>query len=134
VIVVDTSVTVAAFASWHEGHQRARRAMGREPRLPAHVALETYSVLTRLPPPHRAEAGLVHAFLVEQFPAPMLTLSAAGHRDVLDRLASVNMGGGAVYDAAIAATALESQATLVTRDRRAIPVSELIGADLELIG
>jgi predicted nucleic acid-binding protein len=133
VIAVDTSVVVAAFASWHEGHDRARRAMGRGPRLPAHVALETYSVLTRLPPPHRAEARLVHGFLAEQFPAPVLTLSAPGHRDVLARLASVAIGGGAVYDAVVAATALESRTTLVTRDRRALPIYELIGAHVELI-
>jgi predicted nucleic acid-binding protein len=133
VIAVDTSVAVAAFASWHEGHRRAREAMGREPRVPAHVALETYSVLTRLPPPHRAEPALVHGFLAEQFPAPVLTLSARGHRDVLARLAAAGVGGGAIYDAIVAATALESNATLVTRDRRALPIYELIGVELDAI-
>ncbi|MGH2654469.1 MAG: type II toxin-antitoxin system VapC family toxin [Actinomycetota bacterium] len=132
-IAIDTSVAVAAFASWHEGHRGARLAMEREPRLPAHAALETFSVLTRLPPPHRAEPGLVQGFLAEQFAAPVLTLSARGHHDVLDRLASVDIGGGAVYDAVIAATALEARVTLLTRDRRALPVYELMGAEIELI-
>lgn len=133
-IAVDTSVAVAAFASWHEAHRAAREAMAREPTMPAHVALETYSVLTRLPPPHRAEAALVYRFLAEQFSAPMLTLSGRGHRDVLDKMAAADVGGGAVYDAVVAATALESGATLLTRDRRALPTYELIGADFELIG
>jgi predicted nucleic acid-binding protein len=133
VIAVDTSVAIAAFATWHEGHRRARKAMGREPRVPAQVALEAYSVLTRLPPPHRAEPALVYRFLAEQFPAPVLTLSARGHRDVLARLAGAALGGGSVYDAVVAATALESKARLVTRDRRALPIYELIGVEIELI-
>lgn len=49
-IAADTSVVVAAFASWHEGHESALVALARRPRLPGHVALESYSVLTRLPP------------------------------------------------------------------------------------
>lgn len=107
--------------------------MGREPRLPAQVAVETYSVLTRLPPPHRAEPVLVQSFLAEQFPSRLLTLSPRGHRDILTRLASVNIGGGSVYDAVVAATALESDLVLVTRDRRALSVYELIGVEFELI-
>ncbi len=63
-IAVDTSVVVAAFASWHEGHRSALAVLARHPRLPAHVAVESFSVLTRLPPPHRAPAVLVRDFLV----------------------------------------------------------------------
>lgn len=63
-IAADTSVVVAAFATWHEGHASALAAMKRQPpRLPAHVGLETFSVLTRLPPPHRARPEIVAAFL-----------------------------------------------------------------------
>ncbi|MEX2240756.1 MAG: PIN domain-containing protein [Burkholderiales bacterium] len=64
-IAADTSVVVAAFASWHEGHAAALRALGRGVRVPAHVLLESYSVLTRLPPPHRAAA--------RHWTAPLLT-------------------------------------------------------------
>lgn len=49
-IAVDTSVVVAAFASWHEGHASAVSALARRPRLPTHVTVEAFSVLTRLPP------------------------------------------------------------------------------------
>jgi hypothetical protein len=53
-IAADTSLVVALFASWHEAHDAAREALPGEVRLPAHVLIESYSVLTRLPPPHRA--------------------------------------------------------------------------------
>ena len=79
-IAVDTSVVVAAFASWHQGHTSATAALARRPRVPAHVLLETYSVLTRLPPPHRAPAGLVAAFLAERFTAPPRRAPGSGAR------------------------------------------------------
>jgi hypothetical protein len=59
---VDSSVVIAAFATWHEHHAIARKAMAGRPRLVAHAAVESYSVLTRLPPPHRAHPSIVHAF------------------------------------------------------------------------
>ena len=41
----DTSLVVAAFASWHEHHERARRLLDGGLRLIEHCALETASVL-----------------------------------------------------------------------------------------
>ena len=64
---VDSSVVIAAFASWHEHHAIARKAMTARPRLIAHAAVESYSVLTRLPPPHRASPDIVHSFITERF-------------------------------------------------------------------
>ena len=40
---------IAALAAWHEQHEMAARALADVTALPAHVALEAYSVLTRLP-------------------------------------------------------------------------------------
>jgi hypothetical protein len=45
----------------------------------AHAAVESYSVLTRLPPPHRAHPSIVHVFITGRFPEPFLTLSEAGY-------------------------------------------------------
>jgi predicted nucleic acid-binding protein len=42
-IAVDTSVVVAAFASWHEGHRAALECLRRGLRLPAHVIAATAS-------------------------------------------------------------------------------------------
>ena len=132
-IALDTSVVVAAFASWHEGHGAAVAALRRRPRLPAHVGLETYSVLTRLPPPHRAPADVVVAFLLARFPAATLTLPGKGHRALLRTVVNAGLVGGAVYDALVAETARHAGATLLTRDRRALATYEAIGVRYEVV-
>lgn len=130
---VDTSVVVAAFASWHEGHRAASRALQGSPRLPAHVAFETFSVLTRLPPPHRAAAEIVAAFLEARFPDPFLTLRAADQKRLVREAVTLGISGGSVYDALVAATARRAGTVLLTRDRRAIPVYEAMGTEFDLV-
>ncbi len=132
-IAADTSVVVAAFATWHEGHRAATAAFVREIRIPAHVLVETYSVLTRLPPPHTAPAAVVSAFLIQRFRRPPLTLPARLWLPLLSRLAGEGVTGGATYDALVAATAHHAGALLLTRDRRAIPVYERVGVSYELV-
>ena len=132
-IAVDTSVVVAGFASWHEAHESAAAVLTKGPRLPAHVALESYSVLTRLPPPHRPAADLVGEFLRARFPDPLLTLPGGKQASLLTHAIAEGIVGGAIYDALIAATARHAGATLLTRDRRAIPVYETIGVAYELV-
>jgi predicted nucleic acid-binding protein len=132
-IAVDTSVVVAGFASWHEGHSAAQEALKQRPRIPAHVALEVYSVLTRLPPPHRAAAGVVVSFLRDRFRSPPLMLPAAEHMELLQAAAERGITGGALYDALVAATAKHAGATLLTRDRRAIRTYEALKAAYELV-
>lgn len=122
---------MAGFASWHEAHDVARRQLDRSPGLIGHCALETYSVLTRLPPPHRVKAGVVRDFLDARFPEPSLSLSAAGHRALVDQMAEAGISGGAVYDALVAAVARAENATLVTLDRRATITYQLLGARFE---
>lgn len=121
---VDTSLVVAAFASWHERHEAARRALDGGVRLVEHCALEIYSVLTRLPAPHRARGELVLEFLKARFPQPFLRLSAAAYRDFLSSLPDRAVSGGAAYDALVAATAADHDAELVSCDRRAAVVYE----------
>jgi predicted nucleic acid-binding protein len=133
VIAVDTSVVVAGFASWHEAHQSAVAALGRKPRVPAHVLVEVYSVLTRLPPPHRAPADLVATFLAERFPDAPLVLPARAHLRLVEASARNGLAGGAIYDALIAATARHAGATLLTRDQRARSVYERMNVQYELV-
>jgi predicted nucleic acid-binding protein len=127
----DSSVVIAAFATWHEHHALAREAMSGQPRLIAHAAVESYSVLTRLPPPHRAPAPIVHAFLARRFTEPFLTLSEAGYRELLAVVAARQIPGGSAYDALIALTATEHQATLLTLDQRASATYQAVGATVE---
>lgn len=128
---VDSSVVIAAFATWHEHHALARKAMSTRPRLIAHAAVESYSVLTRLPPPHRAHPSIVHAFVTERFTEPLLTLSEAGYQDFLATVASRQILGGPAYDALIAFTAAEHRATLLSLDLRATATYEAVGATIE---
>jgi predicted nucleic acid-binding protein len=133
VIAVDTSVVVAGFASWHEGHGPAAAILAKGPRVPAHVLVETYSVLTRLPPPHRAAPDIVMAFLAQRFRQTPLTLEPRAWLRLLDKAVELGVTGGAVYDALIAATVRQAGATLFTRDRRATAVYEKMGVAYELV-
>jgi predicted nucleic acid-binding protein len=126
-------VVVAAFASWHENHAAARDALDGGLRLIEHCALETYSVLTRLPPPHRVEGSLVRDFLAARFPDPLLRLSPRSCREFLMQLPEHGIAGGAAYDALVAATAAANGAELVTCDRRALRIYESYGVRIRLL-
>lgn len=133
-IALDASVVVAAFAPWHDLHVAAVAQIDKDPRLPAHAALEAYSVLTRLPPDVRADRGVVLDYLDAQFQDPYLVLTAKDVRALLAELGPLQISGGATYDALIAATARASGAALVSCDRRAVSTYERLGVSFELIG
>lgn len=133
-IVVDSSVVIAGFANWHEHHEPAAKALSQRPRLVAHAALEAFSVLTRLPPPHRAQPDLVEQFLNARFPEPLLTLPEPRHRELIITLAARGVVGGQVYDALIGWTAAEHDATLISLDRRAARVYETVGVTVDSLG
>ena len=129
----DTSLVIAAFASWHESHDAARRALDGGLRLIEHCALETYSVLTRLPPPHRTSGEMVREFLTARFPEPWLRMNEQAYKDFILGLPDRGVTGGAAYDALVAATAAGCDAELVTCDRRALPVYERYGLRAKLL-
>ena len=58
-IAVDSSVAIAAFGEWHALNEPAARLLDGGVAIPTHAQLETYSVLTGFPLPHRAPADLV---------------------------------------------------------------------------
>jgi predicted nucleic acid-binding protein len=130
----DTSLVVAAFASWHEHHKLARPVLDSGVRLIEHCALETYSVLTRLPPPHRCAGVVVRDFIRARFPQPFLRLDVAKYRDFVMQLPEHDVSGGAAYDALVAATAAGCGADLVTFDRRAAAVYERYGIRTTFLG
>jgi predicted nucleic acid-binding protein len=130
---VDTSVVVAAFASWHEQHEHARAALDRGARLIEHCALETYSVLTRLPAPHRCAGPVVRDFLAARFPEPFLRLDAGAARKFLLALPEQAIAGGAAYDALVAATAVHHEARLLTCDRRAAAIYDGYGVTVTFL-
>lgn len=132
---VDTSVVVAAFASWHESHDVALGTLQTSPRLPVACALEAYAVLTRLPPPHRSDGRLVRDYLRTSFAGPGLALPAELDGPALVAiLADGGIQGGAAYDAVIGLTCQRAGLILVTLDARARPTYERVGATVEFLG
>lgn len=132
---VDSGVIVAAFASWHEAHADAADEVRGRPRVAAHALLEAYSVLTRLPSPHRAPAALAAEFLSAAFPDDPLVLTPAQHRTfVTSQLEELQIAGGACYDALIAETVRSAQGTVVTLDLRALRTYRKIGCPAEILG
>lgn len=126
----DTSVVIAAFASWNEKHEAAVEALGDVRDLIAHVELEAYSVLTRLPEPLRAESGLVAQYLREDFSGERLVLAGPERHGLVERFANLSIAGGAVYDAIVGATADHYGLTLLSCDLRAARTYEPLGIDV----
>lgn len=115
----DTSVAVAALDPAHEAHPPCRRALiDLRPALAGHAAFETYSVLTRLPIPLRLGADQAASVLAAAFPGDCW-LDAAGTRDLRQRLGTLGIVGGSVYDALVGQAAATNGRILLTRDRRA---------------
>ena len=132
-IAADTSVAVAAALPWHYAHGAARTALSRRTRLLAHVAVETYSVLTRLPPPQRVTPAVAHAYLTGTFLLPPLAPTGAEYERLIEFATNEGISSGAIYDALVGATAREAEATLLTLDRRAVPTYQLLGLDYRLL-
>lgn len=101
--------------------------------LAGHAAFETFSVLTRLPPPDRLTPQAARRLIEVDFPDTRF-LSSQGSADLVARLAASGVSGGAVYDALVAAAAAEHGLKLVSRDARAAGTYRAIGVDLELLG
>ena len=115
---------MAAVCTWHVHHFATRKelerrhAAGDTPVLAAHTLAEAYSVLTRLPEPHRLRPedalGLLEANWSK---ARLVALAAAEYWQVLRRCREAAIAGGAVYDALIAACARKARvATVLTWD------------------
>jgi predicted nucleic acid-binding protein len=129
---IDSSVLIPAVSPWHVEHARADQALGgvTDLRMIGHVMAETYSWLTRNRP---RTSPAVAARLLRSLPGPPLMLSPTGQLRLLELVGARGIMGGAVYDALIAATALEADARLLSRDQRASRTYEAVGVRFELI-
>jgi predicted nucleic acid-binding protein len=126
-------VAVALVVSDHRHHDQTFKALkGRRLGLAGHAAFETFSVLTRLPPPARRTPATVARLLDATFPDSRF-LGAAASRALLGQLELHRIAGGSVYDALVAAAANEHGCSLATRDRRALGVYQALEVSLEVI-
>ncbi len=130
---VDTILVVAGLLVDHAQHELARPALASGPAIPAHAAVESYSVLTRLPLPGRVRPAAAALLLDRAFAGRFVALTGGEQEAVLADVARLGIAGGTVYDALIAATALRHGLTLRTLDRRAVITYDMIGVDYELM-
>jgi predicted nucleic acid-binding protein len=109
---------IAAVCGWHEQHAAAAAAI--EARLDrgdgmviaAHAVTEAYSVLTRLPSPHRLTPADAWTLLRTNFvdEATVVALPAKAYVAAIDALVADGLAGGRTYDALIAASAAHGDA------------------------
>lgn len=132
-VLVDTSVAVALVVADHAAHHEVIEALaGRRLGLSGHAAFETYSVLTRLPPPARREPATVGRLITDNFPATV-HLDPERAAGLLAGLPGLGVAGGAVYDALVGAAAAAHRRALFTRDVRALDTYRAVGADVTVI-
>ena len=96
--------------------------------MPAHVRLEAYSVLTRLPAGLAVDADTAAGVLAARFSEPPLDLPPADRAGLLDVLARAGVIGGASYDGLVALQAAAHGQSLLTLDRRALETYQRLGA------
>lgn len=132
-LLVDTSVAIALLVADHEHHTATFAALAeRRLGLAGHAAFETFSVLTRLPPPARRTPGAAGRLITANFPGTKF-LTPDSARALLTDLATKGIAGGSVYDALVGATAAEHHLTLATRDRRAINTYRSLAVTLQIL-
>jgi toxin FitB len=138
VTAADTSVLVASLSDDHTFHGQALRALEQaldegELAIPLPALVETYSVLTRMPAPHRLRAGVAEELLTRSFgECRVLTVPSRQIWGHLGKWAAAEIGGGAVYDALILACCAHGAASrLLTFNRRHF--ERLAPADFEIV-
>jgi predicted nucleic acid-binding protein len=130
----DSSITIAALLADHPAHETAGEALAACRATIAHVAVETYSVLTRLPAPHRVDAPTAATVLKARMPATCVTLDASECAKAPARLAASGVSAGATYDGLIALVALEHDLEIFTSDKRAERTYRALDVRYELLG
>ncbi|MBI3927017.1 MAG: PIN domain-containing protein [Armatimonadetes bacterium] len=134
----DTSILVAAFCGWHERHRESAAEI--ETRLDqeddmvvaTHTLAELYSVLTRLPAPHRLSPRDALDLLEANLRAcRAVALNERDYWKVLERGPGSGLTGGIVYDALIAQAASKAiVAEILTLNPRHFRRLELEGVEV----
>jgi hypothetical protein len=126
----------AALALMNPGHALrgavAERVRGFRLGLAGHAAYETYSVLTRWPPPHRISAAVAQRVIEANFPATR-HLDADHSSSALAVLATAGVAARAVVDGLVALAARADDQLLITCDQRALSTYRALGVRLEIL-
>ncbi|MEX0863343.1 MAG: type II toxin-antitoxin system VapC family toxin [Acidimicrobiia bacterium] len=133
VYLVDTSVAIPLVVTGHEAHDLVTDSLDdKRLGLAGHAWFESFSVLTRLPPPARRSPADVVAILGHNFPASRF-LDPDKSKTVIDTLVALGVSGGSVYDALVGYTAVAHGLPLVTRDDRALKLYRALGASVTIL-
>jgi hypothetical protein len=120
---------IAALSAWHTDHEVAAEALAPVRALPAHVVLEVYAVLTRLPAGLAVPAAAAARALGIRFSAA--PLEVPDRSALLRELSGVS--GGASYDGLVALEAAAHDRTLLTLDERAQVTYRRLGVAFEVV-
>ena len=107
---LDSNCLIAMVSEWHDQHRRTLSAYehwlsrGAEPVIAANSILECFSVLTRLPPTNRLPPEIAAQTISEVFfsTAVIVGISRQAAVSAMEDVGRLGLGGGQVYDAAIA--------------------------------
>ncbi len=130
-LTADTSAVLAALSAWHVHHDVAARALETVTALPAHVMLETYSVLTRLPSGLAVPAPAAADVLGRRFADAPLALPDRDRRVLLKTFIHAGILGGASYDGLVALEAHAHGRTLFSLDQRAQETYRRLGVPFQ---
>ncbi|GAA1513702.1 PIN domain-containing protein [Nocardioides humi] len=128
----DSSVLIPALNPRHPDHATVRDLRSQVTAVPAHVLLETYSALTRMPLPFRMPGAAV-ARALDGLGLDIVGLPESGQAALVSTCAAAGVDGGAVYDGLVGLTALHHDLTLLTRDRRARATYDALGVRYTLV-
>jgi hypothetical protein len=125
---------IAGLSAWHEQHESTAEALAGVDVLPAHVVMEAYAVLTRLPGGLAVPPATAASVLARRFPKAPLRLTAARRSGLLEQLAGARVFGGASYDGLVALEAHAHGRALLTLDDRAQLTYRRLGVGFRVIG
>ncbi len=115
ILFFDTSVLIPAFLQTHVHHERSNNALAKTAEhsatCGAHTLAEFYSVLTRLPSPHRLDPDQA-LFGIEQIAGhfQIITLNSDEYLNELRRATAGKTPGGQIYDALLLSCARKANA------------------------
>jgi predicted nucleic acid-binding protein len=132
-VLLDTSAAVALCAQDHPNHAAVIRRIGnRSVGLAGHAWFETFSVLTRLPPPQRRSAADVLTLLRTNFPATVFP-SREAQTAFTEELDHLGIAGGAIYDGLVALAARAAGLALLSGDRRAAATYAAMNVEVSFV-
>jgi toxin FitB len=140
VTALDASVIVAGLLSSHEHHEPAAAALTAllaEPGdviLPLQALVEAYSVMTRLPSPHRLSVKAALAILDRSLRQRTIVVGLDGEEawTLIEDLSQRQIAGATSYDGVIAACARKGGAQRILTFNRS-RFERLSGAGLEVV-